>query len=48
MSKIEMYKVQLHIDEDNELKFFTLLFYQIKPLKNGVSLILPSSIAGDS
>ena len=26
----------------------TLLFYQIKPLKNGVSLILPSIIARNS
>ena len=27
---------------------FSLLFYQIEPLKNGVSLILPSSIARNS
>ena len=26
----------------------TLLFYQIEPLKNGASLILPSSIAKNS
>ena len=26
----------------------TLLFYQIEPLKNGASLILPSSIARNS
>ena len=26
----------------------TLLFYQIEPLKNGISLILPSSIARSS
>ena len=28
--------------------FITLLFYQIEPLKNGASLILPSSIARNS
>ena len=27
---------------------YTLLFYQIEPLKNGVNLILPSSIARNS
>ena len=27
---------------------FPLLFYQIEPLKNGVSVILPSSIAKNS
>ena len=31
-----------------KLRINTLLFYQIKPLKNGASLILPSSIARNS
>ena len=34
--------------KDNSCLWLTLLFYQIEPQKNGVTVILPSSIAKDS
>ena len=37
-----------NLNVSNLTNWYTLLFYQIGPLKNGASLILPSSIARNS
>ena len=42
------FNIELQRKTGQSLSGYTLLFYQIEPLKNGASLILPSSIARNS
>ena len=41
-------KVNKFQNENMKLSHYTLLFYQVEPLKNGASPVLPSSVSRDS